>query len=130
MTNWAHYAIVWNGVTDEAIGYYNGVPFMTNTLNAPWLMCNTNMSQVTPNIPWVGIGCNTHDGSPTVDDADGFPNNGFFAGDMADVRIYNRALSASEITDVYNYNGGTTPAPAAPSILTIGNTTIGTLYLR
>jgi hypothetical protein len=65
-----------------------------------------------------------------VDDADGFPNNGFFAGDMADVRIYNRALSASEITDVYNYNGGTTPAPAAPSILTIGNTTIENLYIR
>jgi hypothetical protein len=79
------------------------------------------------------VGVNPHDGTPQMDrltGGDEFPNNGWFCGRMADVRIYNRALSASEITDVYNYAGGTTPAPAAPSILTIGNTTIGTLILR
>jgi hypothetical protein len=131
-TNWTHLAATWNAADNTVVGYYNGTPFVTNILGVPYLYANTNMSLVTPNIPWVGIGCNTHDGSPTVDDADGFPNNGFFVGDIADVRIYNRALSAAEITDVFNYNGGTTPPvvpPAAPGRVIINDVFVDTLRI-
>ncbi|MDP3996220.1 MAG: LamG-like jellyroll fold domain-containing protein [bacterium] len=39
-------------------------------------------------------------------------SNNYFNGKMDDVRIYNRALSASDVTELYNYTGGSTPPPS------------------
>lgn len=40
--------------------------------------------------------------------------SGVFNGDMDDVRIYNRALSQSEIGEIYALGGGSAPAPTDP----------------
>jgi len=42
----------------------------------------------------------------------------FFDGMIDDVRVYNRALSASEITDLYNYTGGSIVSPPNPPATT------------
>ena len=132
MTNWAHFAVTWDCVADTAIAYYNGSPVQTNMLSVPYLQCNTNMEF--GDIPWISIGCNTHDGTPVVDDLDGgsvgYPNNGFFAGHMADVRIYNRALTPTEVLDVFNYTGGSTPpTPPAPGRVIINDVFVDTLRI-
>lgn len=59
-------------------------------------------------------------GSQTLNNASGYitigqsPWNGFFTGSIDDVRIYNRALTPSEVTDLYNYTGTGTPPPPPP----------------
>src|SRR3989344_1376303 len=45
-------------------------------------------------------------------------NLDFYAGDLDDVRIYNRALSASEVTELYNYTGG---GDTIPPVLSAGS---------
>jgi hypothetical protein len=119
-TNWNHYAVTWNNGVDVA--YFNGVPVATNNISAivTRLQIGEDMSW---KAPWIGIGCDTHAGTPLIGDNEGegynYPNNGFLNGAMDDVRIYNRVLSVVEIQAVYSSNGGTgLPAgPAPPTFL-------------
>ncbi|MDP3899712.1 MAG: LamG-like jellyroll fold domain-containing protein [bacterium] len=39
-------------------------------------------------------------------------NDYYFNGNIDDVRIYNRALTSAEVTELYNYTGGGTPPPS------------------
>lgn len=52
--------------------------------------------------------------------------NSFFSGDLDEVRIYDRALSAAEILDVYQYTGGPPPPDTTPPVRSAGAPT-GTL---
>ena len=45
-------------------------------------------------------------------------NNSYFYGDIDEVRFYNRALTQSEITEVYNFNGTSVPDTESPTIPT------------
>ena len=121
MTNWAHYAVSWSGTANQVIGYYNGVPFATNTLNAPWLRA-CDLSLENPGNPrWVGIGVLTHNGTPAMDfglpGGDMYPNNGQFSGSLADIRIYNRVLSPAEVSAVYSGSQVQGNRPPPPSNL-------------
>jgi|ERR1035437_926483 hypothetical protein len=80
---------------NQAIAYYDGQPYMTNTIGLPWLRTYGCGSQ-----PWLCIGAFSHDGTPQWGD-DAYPNAGFFVGRMDDVRIYNRTLSAADVQALY-----------------------------
>jgi hypothetical protein len=73
------------------ISYYNGLPYQTNsTVNIPWIRVYN----------YLCIGAFGHDGSPGWGD-DRYPNDCYHYGKMADIRIYNRSLSAAEIQTLY-----------------------------
>jgi hypothetical protein len=80
---------------NTVIAYYDGQPYVTNTIDLPWIRVYGCASQ-----PWLSIGAMSHDGTPQWGD-DAYPNSGFFAGKMDDVRIYNRTLSATEVEGIY-----------------------------
>lgn len=89
---WHYYGVTWNG--DNFIGYFNGLPISTNTqAGVPELIIGGKHR-------WIAVGCRHHDGTPEWGD-DAFPNNGWMGGWMDDVRIYNRALSSTEILALY-----------------------------
>jgi hypothetical protein len=85
---------------NQAIAYYDGQPYMTNTIGLPWLRVNG----------WLCVGAMQHGGTPQWGD-DLYPNAGFFVGKMDDIRIYNRTLSATEVQDLYTG----TPSQVRPS---------------
>lgn len=88
-TNWALYTVTWDQAANKLIGYYQGKPFATNTLNTPWLRIYSPSH-------WIGLGCIHHEGTAIWGD-DLYPNNGWMGGRIDDVRIYNRALSSQEV---------------------------------
>lgn len=98
-TNWNLYSVTWNAAANQIIGYYNGTPYSTNTMDAPYL-------RIYSPFHWLAIGCWHHEGTPQMDyglpGGDMYPNNGWMGGSIDDVRIYNRALNAAEITVLYN----------------------------
>ena len=51
-----------------------------------------------------------------------------FSGSLDDIRIYSRALSASEITDLYNYTGGSIVSPPNPPATTTPTTCTSFTY--
>lgn len=106
LDTWHHYAVTWDGA--NFIGYYNGSAMQTNSKAITSLVSTNPLGGA---YSWVGIGVMTHGGTPDPADADGLPNNGQMNGAMADMRIYNRALSAAEVGAIY----GATNAPAPPT---------------
>lgn len=91
---WHYYGLTWDGT--NFVGYYNGAPISTNSQAAiPALVLGGD-----PWAQWLAIGCMTHDGTPQID-GDGYPNNAWLDGGIDDIRIYNRALSAAEISQLY-----------------------------
>jgi hypothetical protein len=97
-TNWNMYTVTWNAASNQIIGYYDGQPIGTNTLDAPFLRIYSPHH-------WMGVGCSHHEGTPQMDyglpGGDMYPNNGWMGGKLDDIRIYNRALSASEVSTIY-----------------------------
>lgn len=80
---------------NQVIAYYDGRPYMTNSINLPWIRIYGTASE-----HWLCIGASSHDGTPQWGD-DRYPNDGYFTGAMDDVRIYNRTLSADEVAALY-----------------------------
>ena len=104
-TNFHLYTITFSCPNNQAIAYYDGRPFMTNSIGSPWL-------RIYSSTPWLAIGAWAHDGTPQWGD-DLYPHSGFFDGQMDDLRIYDRALSASEVQSLY-----------------VGNTVVLTLQIQ
>jgi hypothetical protein len=140
-TNWHHYAITWDGMnwtpyldgvawTNSALHTNSNTGLLTNQWTGVLLTTNSLGNAWT----WLGIGANTHSGTPDPDDADEFPNNGQTWGKLADIRIYNRALTATEVLTIYGSGGGTGSGGGGggspPSILSIQNVTIENWYIR
>ncbi len=138
---WNHYAVTWNATNNVAVSYFNGVAVQTNTVVVPYFKIQVNGG--TRNIMF---GCISHGGSPTlgtgvpVTPDDQFPNDGWFAGYMDEIRLYNRDLGPSEVYGLYsggstaasggtggsnpgNGGGGSSNAPAAR--IRFGNVTAG-----
>lgn len=98
-----HYAVVFdNGVSTV---YTNGVFRASATHTQTTLRLNTQTH-------WMGVGGWPHHGSVSRDpwlvngDAyDQYPNTFWFNGQMADVRIYSKSLSAAEVADIYDLSG-------------------------
>ena len=89
-TNWHHYAFTWAGT--NCIGYFDGIAFQTNALPSPVLTLD--------NANWLAIGTMQHDGTPQLGD-DAYPNSGWLNGNIADIRMYNTTLSATDLLNVY-----------------------------
>lgn len=80
---------------NQVIAYYDGQPFMTNTIGVPFIRvygCNA--------IDWLCVGSAKQDGTPWWGD-DLWPNDGYFTGRLDDLRIYNRTLRPNEIQTLY-----------------------------
>jgi hypothetical protein len=110
-TNWHHLAATWEGGGNLVL-YYDGQPWSTNALGSPWLRISA-----APTTPWMGLNAQTHEGTPQWGD-DNYPNYGMLKGELDEVRIYNRALSAAEVKNLYDGNG------AAPVTAQDGEVTI------
>jgi hypothetical protein len=92
---WHYYGITWDGTSFK--GYFDGSAISaTSQAGIPALVLGGDSWA-----HWIAIGCMTHDGTPQID-GDGYPNNGWIDGGIDDIRIYNRALSASEILGLYH----------------------------
>ncbi len=113
-TNWAHYAATFsNGVVRT---YFNGLAITNHTLST---MSVVNIGRGSRPYNWIGIGVNTHVGTPEFDNEAGtdYPNNGWLNGAMDQVRIYNRSLTHQEVIDVANSEGAAfANAPSGPVI--------------
>jgi hypothetical protein len=103
-TNWHHFAFTWSNAV--AVGYYDGLPFQTNALPSQVITLD--------DADWLCVGAIQHD-SPFGDAT--YPNAAFLNGDMTDLRMYNTALSATEVLNVYYVSASpqptvnTTPTP-------------------
>jgi hypothetical protein len=89
------YSVTLDCPNNRAIAYYDGSPYLTNTVGVPWLRIYGTAS-----IRWLCIGAMAHDGTPEWGD-DNYPNAGFFVGRMDDLRIYNRTLRPEEVQAIY-----------------------------
>ena len=108
-TKWHHYAFTW--ARTNCIGYFDGVAFQTNALPSPVLTLD--------DANWLAIGTMQHDGTPQWGD-DAYPNSGWLNGNIADIRMYNTALSATEILNVY-YVAASPSLPVPPPTISGGS---------
>jgi hypothetical protein len=106
--NWNHYAVTWDGST--IVGYWNGNAFATNTQTLPYLKIGSLNH-------WMAIGTMHHQGTPQIGD-DAYPNCCYLNGNVADIRIYNRALTSAQIRAVYT--GHAFPGPFQLRVVPIG----------
>jgi hypothetical protein len=102
-TNFHLYTITLDCPGNRAVAYYDGQPYMTNTIGLPWIRVYGTASFIAPN--WLCVGALSHDGTPWWDEGtptgDHYPHSGFFAGKMDDIRIYDRTLCALEVQNIY-----------------------------
>ena len=121
-TNWHHYAATFD--SGVIVTYFDGVPLITNDISAitTTVTVGTNNS-VTMQNGFIGVGCNTHGGTPALENETGtdYPNHGWFNGQMDDVQLYSRALTKEEIASISGYTvssggggGQAIPAVVAP----------------
>jgi hypothetical protein len=89
--NWHHYAVRWTG--GNVIGFYDGSPISTNSLGTSYL-------RIAAGGHWMAIGTRQRDGTPQWGD-DAYPNSYWMGGAIDELRMYNRALSDSEIRTLY-----------------------------
>ena len=78
VNSWYNVVLVWNTVTNKAIGYLNGV-----------LKFDESHTYWATTLPAIAIG-------------NGFSGDRYFKGNISSVRIYNRVLSATEVLLSYN----------------------------
>jgi hypothetical protein len=110
-TNWYHFAATFNA--GSVIIYFNGQPFSTNTINnTTFLTVGDSASRP---YDWISVGCQTHVGTPELEDETGidYPNHGWMNGAIDDVRIYNRAISAAEMEAIFDGTPYTPPPPGS-----------------
>jgi len=119
-TDWHFYAATFDCVSQVMNIYFDGTNYASQNFTgySPSL---TNLTVSRPysggtypgNDGWIAVGCRTHSGSPSIADGDGFPNNAWMDGQVHDLKVYNRALPANEISSLYSNSGagGTPPVP-------------------
>ena len=78
VNSWYNVVLVWNTVTNKAIGYLNGV-----------LKFDESHTYWATTLPAIAIG-------------NGFSSARYFKGNVSSVEIYNRALSTTEVLQNYN----------------------------
>lgn len=94
-TNIHLYTVTLDCQANRAVAYYDGKPWMTNTIDLPWLRVYGSSAR-----PWLCVGAMAHLGTPFWGD-DRYPNSAYFAGRMDELRIYNRTLSPAEVHALY-----------------------------
>jgi hypothetical protein len=89
---WHHYAVTFDG--SSFIGYFDGTATVTNS------SMGIDALRIGGQFKWLGISCWPHSGTPQWGD-DEYPNAGWMNGGLDDLRIYNRAMSPSDIQAIY-----------------------------
>jgi pectate lyase len=106
---WYHVIGVYDGVAGTVKLYINGVE--SGSVSGAGSMLTT------PSSGQFTIGATEDNGGTIITE--------FFPGAIDEVRVYNRALSQSDVQELYNFSGGTPPLvvtfSAAPSSLIAGN---------
>lgn len=118
-TNFIHYVMTWSPGANNLRGYLNGSLVTSNTMGQAFY-------KMTNDFNWVGIGCWTHDGTPSITDSEGgffYPNNGWFHGTLGETRIYNRALSDAEVLALYSDQGAAASSGGGGGGSSSGNST-------
>jgi hypothetical protein len=100
---WHHFAMTANGVTLSI--YWDGVLVAV----ADYLGTINN----TPGIPWLSIGANLMIPGPVI-------SGGGTVGNIDDVALWNRSLSAAEIQGIYSAGLQNIGVAATPPVLTVG----------
>ncbi len=108
--NFHLYAVTLDCPNNQAIAYYDGAPVMTNAINLPWIRVYGGAAA-----PWLCVGAASADGVPQWGSASS-PHSGFMAGGLGDLRIYNRALSAGEVGELFSPSPSPSPGPTLPGI--------------
>jgi hypothetical protein len=89
---WNHYVITFDGGTVK--GYYNGSLISS--------IPQIGVGNLSVAGSYIGVSCWTFDETPAMDlSVDQHPNNAWMWGAMDDLRIYNRVLTATEISALY-----------------------------
>lgn len=121
---WHLYTLTFSCTTNGCVAYYDGSPYSTNNMaGLPWIRIYGGST-----IRWLCIGAMPHGNDPPWTGT--YPNAGYFLGAMDDVRIYNRTLSASEVSGLFSTgatssSGGSPTPPAATNFSIIkGNGTM------
>ena len=100
--DWIHVAVVWEGASQTATFYANQLFYGTATLGA---------DLATGDLIGLTIGGDTRAAGVLAELSSQTPNR-FFTGDISDVRVYNRALTAGEIAAI--------PEPSTALMLVAG----------
>jgi hypothetical protein len=90
--DWHHVACVFSAPTTTII-YFDGTPqSLTSDVNNPVASLPSSSTDLT-------VGCNAEESLPSIN------------GSIDEVPVYNRALSPTEVTALYNFTGGSTAKP-------------------
>lgn len=103
------YTVTVDCPNNRAVSYYDGSPYSTNNIGLPWLRVYGTI-----NLPWLAVGTATMDGTPQWGD-DLYPNSGYFVGRMDDLRIYDAALSADQVRQLYDPSYVPPTPPPSPT---------------
>lgn len=107
--SWHQYAFTFNSTTNTNVLvklYFDGALLLTTNISLQAANAITGL-RIT-DAPgstygqWITVGAWQHNGTPTLDDSDDLPNNGFMNGTLDSLRIYDRVLSDLEIAVLYS----------------------------
>jgi len=101
------YSLSIDCVKDRVVAYYDGAPYMTNSIGLPWIRVYGGSGG-----SWLCIGAAAGDGTPTWGSSSS-PHAGYFTGKLDGIRIYSRTLSPMEVKSLYD----ALPLPAPPKNL-------------
>lgn len=115
-SQWMHLGFTYDAAAGVWIKYYHGVPVHTNSVigNFPLTIRGPSGSLSSG---FFMLGGDNHNGrvnlTPEDDSGDQYPNHGWFTGGLARFMLYNRTLSAAEMSNNYAQNwssgGGGSP---------------------
>jgi len=120
--DWELLHVAWSNSIEMLVGEMNGADVLANLRYSPttgaWHQITIIKNGTTYSLYSDGVFIGTDTSSVTWTDSDNITigkdatASGYeFNGLIDEVRIYNRALSATEIQELYNYIGGGTPTP-------------------
>jgi len=121
-TDWHLYTATFDCVSQIMNLYFDGTNYTSKNFTG-YSSALTNLTVCRPyssgtypgDHGWIAIGCRTHSGSPSIADGDGFPNNAWMDGQVHDLRVYNRAISPSEVRLLYSNSSSQANKPPPPS---------------
>jgi len=121
--DWELLHVAWSNSIEMLVGEMNGADVLANLHYSPtigaWHQISIIKNGTAYSLYSDGVFIGTDTSSITWTDSDNITvgkdasASGYeFPGLIDEVRIYNRALSANEVLDLYNYTGGGTPTPS------------------
>lgn len=120
-TNGYHfYALTFSCTGNTCTFYYDGTNYLTTNIGTAYLKIYGGGG-----VKWLAVGRQAHNMPPGVYEYFGAFAAGFVAGSLDEIRIYNAALTQTDITDLFNGQEPTPPAePTFTKSMIVGPATI------